>query len=156
MQLSATQKVDKILTEVTQWVRQHSEISAVALVGSWARGTARTDSDVDLMFLTLNPATFRSNKQWMGEINWQSVGSEVKRWQDADYGVVWSRHVHLGDGTKIEFGFGFPSWASVDPIDLGTLGVVSNGCRILYDPEGLFDRLLEQVKSQNFGQTTTN
>jgi uncharacterized protein len=146
MQLSAAQKVDKILTEVTQWVRQHPEISAVALVGSWARGTARVDSDIDLMFLTLNSAIFRSDKQWVGEINWQSLGGEVTDWQDADYGAVWSRHIRLGDATKIEFSFGLPSWASVDPIDLGTLGVVSNGCRILHDPEGLFGRLLERVR----------
>jgi predicted nucleotidyltransferase len=148
MPFSPVEKVNKILTEVTQWVFQRRDISAFALVGSWARSNARIDSDIDLMFLTPNASTFRSNKRWIDEIDWKSVDSEVKEWKDADYGAVWSRHLYLGDETEIEFSFALPSWASVEPLDAGTFGVVSNGCRILYDPEGLLNKLLKRVETK--------
>jgi uncharacterized protein len=148
MPFSPVEKVNKILTEVTQWVYQRPDIFAFALVGSWARGTARIDSDIDLVFLTPNASTFRSDRRWLDEINWKNVDGGVKAWKDADYGVAWSRHVYLSDKTEIEFGFALPSWASVDPIDIGTLGVVSNGCHILHDPEGLLSKLLKQLETQ--------
>jgi hypothetical protein len=100
------------------------------------------------VFLTPNASTFRSDRRWLDEINWKNVDGGVKAWKDEDYGVAWSRHVYLSDKTEIEFGFALPSWASVDPIDIGTLGVVSNGCRILHDPKGLLSKLLKQLETQ--------
>ena len=139
-------KVGSILEKVTRWATGRNDISAVALVGSWARGTARADSDIDLVLLTPDPLRFRQNDRWLGEIDWRSIGATVATWRYADYGIVWSRHLRLADGTEIEFGFGPLAWASVDAIDPGTFQVIGDGCRILYDPQGLLQNLIAQVR----------
>ena len=73
--------------------RGRRDILALALVGSWARGEARTNSDIDLMFLTEQPLLFRKNAAWLKEIDWDD--RQIERWEDKDYGAVWSRHVYL-------------------------------------------------------------
>jgi uncharacterized protein len=147
MQPLNTERVNLILEEVTQWASNRTDILAAALVGSWARGTARVDSDIDLMFLATNPASFRQDEKWVNEIQWAVVEAEINDWKDQDYGVIWSRHINLDSAIEIEFGFGFPSWASINPVDSGTFRVVSDGCRILYDPANLLGQLIAQVKS---------
>jgi hypothetical protein len=99
------------------------------------------------MFLAVNPALFRQDEKWVNEIQWAVVEARISNWKDEDYGVIWSRHVYLDNETEIEFGFGFPSWASVSPVDEGTFRVMSDGCRILYDPENLLSKLVDKVKS---------
>lgn len=146
MQPLDTERVDSILEEVTQWAFRRADIVAVALVGSWARGEARLDSDIDLMLLVHDPEIFRQNKKWIDEIHWTDINTEVDTWSDKEYGVIWSRHVYLDDKTEIEFGFGFCSWASVNPIDSGTLRVVNDGCKILYDSENLLSILIDKAK----------
>jgi hypothetical protein len=140
-------RVESILAEVARWAHKGNSISAMALVGSWARGAARDDSDIDLVLLTPDPLWFRQNDRWPNEIDWHNIGSEPATWRDADYGPLWSRHLQLADGTEIEFGFGPLTWASVDPIDPGTFQVISDGCRILYDPQGLLEELIKQVEA---------
>ncbi len=140
-------RVESIVDQVAHWAAKRCDISAVALVGSWARGAARVDSDIDFVLLTAHPLRFRHDDRWLNEIDWRRFGSTVATWRDADYGIVWSRHLQLADGTEIEFGFGPLSWASVDPIDPGTFQVISDGCRILYDPQGLLTDLVTRVRA---------
>ncbi len=147
MQPLNNERVNSILEAVTQWASHRTDIAAVALVGSWARGAARIDSDIDLMFLAANSAWFRQDEKWIEEIRWAVVDAKIHDWQDKDYGAIWSRHVYLDNETEIEFGFGSLSWASIDPVDAGTLRVVSDGCRVLYDPENLLSKLIAKVKS---------
>jgi uncharacterized protein len=142
------EKVSSILTYVVEWAAYRTDICAVALVGSWARGTARPNSDIDLMLLTPNPKGFRDDEKWINELNWEDVGFEINGWKDKDYGLVWSRHVYLEDGTEIEFSFGSPSWASTTPIDRDTFRVISDGCRVLHDPKNLLAELLAEIKFQ--------
>jgi uncharacterized protein len=147
----STESVNLILAEVTQWASRRTDIVAAALVGSWARGAARLDSDIDLMFLAANPASFRQDEKWTNEIQWAVIDAEIDAWEDKDYGVIWSRHLYLNSyldrEIEVEFSFGLPCWASVHPIDAGTLRVVSDGCRILYDPEKLLSNLIDKVQS---------
>jgi hypothetical protein len=145
--MATEDRVESILAEITAWAAKRGDLGAVALVGSWARGAARDDSDIDLVLLTLDPLWFRQNDDWLSQLNWHSIGSPIAEWQDADYGIVWSRHLRLVDGIKIELGFGPLAWASVDPIDAGTSRVISDGCRILYDPQNLLQNLLARVGS---------
>lgn len=145
MQSLRSKKVQIILAEVTRWASHQSDIRAAALVGSWARGTARLDSDIDLMFLAANPLLFRDHEVWVDDIRWSSLGTAIRYWEDKDYGAVWSRYIFLEDQTEIEFSFGSPSWASTRPVDPGTFQVVSNGCQILYDSENLLMKLLDKL-----------
>ena len=40
------------LDSAAQWAREREDVAALVLVGSWARGTNRPDSDIDLVILT--------------------------------------------------------------------------------------------------------
>ncbi len=146
MQHPNTKKIKLILEEVARWAACRAEIAAVALVGSWTRGTARVDSDIDLMILTDSLVLFRQDGKWVNEIRW-AMDTAIATWQDKDYGVVWSRHVCLHNKTQIEFSFGSLSWASIEPVEAGTLRVISDGCQILYDPTGLLRELIDAIKS---------
>ncbi len=137
------ESVEPLLRAITTWAASRGDIVAVALVGSWARGTAGPDSDIDLVLLTPDPADFRASSAWLNEIGWSSLGLTVRSHHDADYGAVWSRHVELSVGGRVEFGFGGPSWAAVAPCDAGTQSVVSRGCRVLFDPNRLLQSLVE-------------
>jgi uncharacterized protein len=123
------------LEAVTAWAKLRSDIRGVALVGSHARGQPRADSDVDLLLLAENPSRFR-DPAWLADLDLPPA-----RWRDEEYGPVWSRRVWLASGDEIELSFAPLSWADVSPIDPGTRKVVSDGCRILYDPDGLLQRL---------------
>lgn len=132
--------IDNILPSIVGWARSKAEIFGLALVGSQARGTARRDSDIDLVVLVREPEQFRSDTHWLGEIDW--TGRQITSWHDAQYGLAWSRHVELQSQYKIEFTFCPSFWAATNPIDPGTMKVVSNGCRILLDKAQLLSALL--------------
>jgi len=55
---------DQILQTILAWATAQPKIRAVALVGYHARGTARSNSDIDLMLLTTDPDTFRADSTW--------------------------------------------------------------------------------------------
>ncbi len=137
--------IDDLLAQITQWAQQQTAIRAVVLVGSHARGAARPDSDIDVMCLTTSPDVFRS-AAWITQIQWPSEHGAVEQWHDQTYGVVWSRHMHLSSGQEVELSFGALSWASVTPIDAGTRQVMSDGHRILYDPDGLLSTLVNTMR----------
>lgn len=137
-----------LLTLFARWAALREEIVALALVGSYARGAARPDSDVDLVVLTTDPDRFRQQTDWVQEIPWSQLQLHVVTWQDEDYGPLWSRRLTLSNGLEIEVGFTSPQWAAIDPCDEGTRQVIADGCWIVLDPSGLLNRLVQSVKQQ--------
>jgi uncharacterized protein len=136
----------RIIQIVLEWAKALPTICAVALVGSHARGTARADSDIDLIVLTTDPQRFRADTAWLRAIDWNVIAARPAEWQDEDYGVLWSRRMWLEPNRdEVEIGFALPSWAEVKPIDPGTQRVITDGCRALHDPEGLLTRLCAAV-----------
>lgn len=133
-------EVDNILAPIAAWARSRADILGLAVVGSQARGTARPDSDIDVVVLTPEPERFRSDALWLAEIDWRDQA--ITDSYDAQYGSAWSRHVQLQSSSQIEFTFCTPSWTATNPIDPGTLTVVSGGCRVLVDKARLFGDLL--------------
>jgi len=125
--------IEMTISTIGNWVRTRESIRAFALVGSYARGDARPDSDIDLLFLTTDPGIFRAD--WLDEINWAALNVQPVSSRDKSYGVVWSRHVAFSDGSEIEFTFTPLSWSTIDPVDLGTHHVVADGFKIFHDPD---------------------
>jgi hypothetical protein len=83
---------------------------------------------------------------WLDAINWKGIGACPMKWNDEDYGALWSRRLWLDQiGGEIEFGFAPLSWANVNPIDPGTRQVISDGCRVLYDPDKILSQLFTSV-----------
>jgi hypothetical protein len=140
------QRVERILQTILAWATVRPNIRAVTLVGSHARGTARPDSDIDLMLLTTDPDTFRADNTWVDRIDWHSIDTHPQKWQDENYGAAWSRRVWLDAAPmQVELTFAPLSWANANPADAGTRQVISGGCRILYDPDALLVRLCKAV-----------
>ena len=132
------QSIELILQVVVAWATAQPKIRAIALVGSHARGIARPDSDIDFMLLATDPESFRADTTWVAEIDWHAVGTRLQKWQDEEYGAAWSRRVWLADCRwPVELTFASLIWANADPLDVGTQRVISDGCRILHDPDAL-------------------
>ena len=124
-----------MVRRVADWARERDDVRAVALVGSWARGTAQVGSDVDLVLLTAAPDAVADG--WLAGL----AGAETVR--TGDWGAIAERRARLPSGLEVEVGIGDPSWAATDPVDPGTRRVVTDGLRIVHDPDGLLARLVE-------------
>jgi peptidase E len=113
-------------------------VRAVALVGSWARGAARADSDLDLVVLADQAEGLLARSDWLGAFG--SAGLVGGR----DFGAVRERRLRLPSGFEIEVCVGAPSWADV-PADPGTARIALDGLVPLYDPNGILRRLLDAL-----------
>lgn len=133
---------------IADWVRQSDNLRALALCGSWARGDARPDSDIDFLVLAPNISQqFRA--QALESIPFAKAGftREAIRWQT--YGVVHSAHITLNLAAKLELTFAHPSWACVDPVDPGTHRVITNGFVPLVDKDGALGALTRYTARRN-------
>ena len=124
------------------WATAQPDIEGVALVGSYARGTATKDSDVDLMILSTERTRYLDNQEWL------SLFGEVERSRDETWGSVETVRATYKTGVEIEYNFSAPSWAGI-PIDSGTRQVVNNGLEILFDPKGKFDALQKALLAES-------
>lgn len=139
------EQVRLLLDVIRPWAFPQPDIRGLALIGSWARGEARPDSDLDLMLLVLSPERYRKTSAWLPEIAWQSARFSLSGFRDAEYGRVWSRHVELTPFAEIELCFASCDWAGGNPLDPGTASVVRNGCRVLFDKDDLFRKALKSL-----------
>ena len=133
-------RISAFLDAFGDWARSQPQIAAVALVGSYARGAAHEDSDVDLVILT--PVLDR----YLRDRSWLSLFGQVREWRDEVYGRVTSIHCYYESGLEVEYGFSTADWAA-PPNDPGTLSVVSQGIRLLHDPHGIIARMQEELSS---------
>lgn len=123
-------RIEQLLDRAHAWAREQPDIRGLALVGSWARGSARTDSDVDLVVLTTASDRYLSDDEWSAALGATRV-LPTQAW-----GPLTERRLLLEDGLEVEVGLTDPAWAATDPVDPGTLRVVTDGMRILHDPDG--------------------
>lgn len=129
-----------MLMTMRQWADQRPDISSVGIAGSWARDEARMDSDVDLILLTHNPAPYIEDEKWIAELGGLCI-VKTEQW-----GPMTERRFILSSGLEVEAGIAPLTWAATSPVDDGTRRVVTDGFRILYDPDGLLARLIEACK----------
>ncbi len=122
-------ELQNFLTRIATWAAEQRDIQGVILVGSYARGTARPDSDVDLVILTVEP------ERYINSCAFAEKFGAISQWQKEDWGAVTSMRVWYQDGLEVEYGITLPSWAAL-PLDPGTLQVVSDGMQIIFDREG--------------------
>jgi predicted nucleotidyltransferase len=113
------------------------DVIALALVGSYARGTPRLASDVDLVLLTddaapalLAPGRFEP-----------LLGERERLVRAKSWGPLHERRFRLRSGLHVELGIVPASWASVDPVDPGSARVVRGGLFAAHDPDGQLARL---------------
>lgn len=128
--------VREILRAATDWAAADPRIAALALVGSHARGTARPDSDVDLVVLTDSVAELLEDASWTDHFG------RVTRRAVEEWGRVRSLRVGYEGGLEIEFALAPLAWA-VQPLDPGTARVLREGCQVLFDRVGILSAAVE-------------
>ena len=107
---------------------------ALGLCGSYARGTARPDSDIDFCILSKDPQSLLDNRSWI-----RSFAADARLAGPVeDYNLVQSIRVFYG-ATEAEFGVTDEAWTQL-PLDKGTAGVINDGLKLLYDPDGRLAR----------------
>ena len=123
------------------WASQQPAITAVALGGSYARGTATDKSDIDLIILASSCRPYLENHEWL------SLFGELDHATNERWGVVETVRAIYKTGVEIEYNFAPPSWADV-PLDAGTRRVVEDGFKILLDPQHRFDALQKTLSER--------
>jgi predicted nucleotidyltransferase len=97
--------VNALVGELGKWARRHPQIRALALVGSWASGKGRIDSDIDVLLLSANPEAFTASDHWLDHFGKPPV---VRREQ---FGQVAERRIRLPSELEVEFDIAPLSWA---------------------------------------------
>lgn len=139
----------RALTEaIAAWVQAHSDLKSLGLVGSWARGDGRPDSDLDLLIIADDPTIYRFSRGWPYRLPLPEM-FRVLSYKDVAYGTVWSRHLSLQPKAELELTFCTVGWASTDPIDNGTRHIVVSGFQVIVDKEGHLQRLTEAIQKSN-------
>ena len=121
------------LTPFVAWASEQSDVQAVALVGSYARGAARDDSDIDLVILTDQPT------KYLDDFNWIERFGAVEKHATEDYGKLISVRVWYHDGMEVEYGITTSDWAAM-PLDAGTREVLRGGMIVLFERGDLLSR----------------
>jgi predicted nucleotidyltransferase len=115
------------------WASDLSDVQAIALVGSYARGEAKDDSDIDLVVLTDQP------QKYLDDIKWTERFGTVGQHQTEDYGKLTSVRVWYQNGPEVEYGITTPDWGA-NPLDAGTREVISGGIIVLFERGILLSR----------------
>ena len=127
-------KSSSFFEQLISWAASQSDIKGIALVGSYARGTAGPGSDLDLIVLTSDPRRYLQDRSWLLQFG------PVVRTQNETWGRVDTVRSTYEPGLEVEYNFAPLEWADV-PVDSGTRRVVKEGFRVLFDPEGMLEAL---------------
>lgn len=124
-------QAEAVISAVTRWAGEQADVSALALVGSYASHYPGMRSDVDLVLLTNDPDKHARGLGWIVPCDPRARLICDRRW-----GPLRERRVRLHSGLQVELGIVRPTWASL-PLDPGTDKVLRDGCQILHDPQRL-------------------
>ena len=133
-----SEHIRSLLNQIIAWSETQSNIIAVALVGSYARGEATGSSDIDLVIVTSSPEALIKNPSWI-----ENFGHPHK-FNIEDWGQVKSIRAQYPNGLEVEFGITDKNWLA-QPIDEGTASVLKNGIQVVYDREGYLSARLGEI-----------
>ena len=122
------------LRRVSAFAAAHAAIEALLIVGSYAWGAARADSDLDLVLITPDKADFVLHDDFVRRFG------AVRKKQTEYYGACTSVRVWYQNGPEVEFGIVEPGWIK-KPLDEGTKRVLQDGYRVLVDKKHYFETL---------------
>lgn len=124
----------KMLKDIKQWAENEKQVESIIVVGSYARGTYKKTSDIDLVIITSN------KKEMLKNQNFIKVFGDVNKSQIEYYGACTSIRVWYKDGKEVEFGMVNPTWIE-KPLDKGTNKVLSDGFKVIIDKKDYFKDL---------------
>ena len=121
------------LDDFLAWVSAREDVHAVGLVGSYARGDARDDSDIDLVLLS------DRSEGYLEDLKWIERFGAVEKYQTEGYGKLISIRVWYQSGVEVEYGITTPDWAAT-PLDAGTQRVLHDGMIVLFERGNLLSQ----------------
>ena len=134
--------ISRLLTDVKRWALCEDRIAAVILVGSYARGEARPDSDVDFVIITQHARSYVSAPQFTSQFG-VCIRKSIEQ-----YGKVVSIRACYQGGLEVEYGMAELDWASL-PLDVGTRRVLEDGYIILADKQRVFDEVTRVISPRD-------
>ena len=123
-----------MLKDIKQWAENEKQVESIIVVGSYARGTYKKTSDIDLVIITSN------KKEMLKNQNFIKVFGDVNKSQIEYYGACTSIRVWYKDGKEVEFGIVNPTWIE-KPLNNGTNKVLSDGFKVIIDKKDYFKDL---------------
>jgi len=139
-------KLQKIIPAILEWTTLREEITGVALTGSYARGEAREDSDIDLLVFVKDPETFGQTR-WIKNINWSKINLEFRSSNDGYYRSNRFTQIFFTNGLEIEFIFPDREWLSDAPLKPDNVHILKKGFVILYDREQKLKQLQRKLNT---------
>ena len=130
--------ISRLFKQINAWSESQSNIIAIALVGSYARGDATELSDVDLVIITSSPEVMINNPAWI-----ENFGCPNKIHYE-DWGKVQSIRAHYPNGLEVEFDITDMNWLA-QPFDEGTVSVIKDGIQVIFEREGYLSTKLGQI-----------
>ena len=124
----------RFISMLKEFSMKDKHIESVIIVGSYARGTNKEDSDLDLVIITSNKSEMVENLDFIREFG------AFQKMQTEYYGACTSIRVWYESGLEVEFGIVEPSWISL-PLDNGTHKVLSDGYKVVVDKKCYFHNL---------------
>lgn len=143
-----SEQAEILVDSVRRWVEERDDLRALALVGSWARGNPKSDSDLDLIIVANSPQAYRVPTKWLRGIHFAKAALKIRRYETCVYGNVWSSHIYLEPEAEVELTFAAPAWACTNPIDPGTRSIVADAFRTIVDKDGTLSRLRTAVHAR--------
>ena len=131
--MKSAEHIRDFLNLFVNWASAQEDVQAIALIGSYARGEARDDSDIDLVLLTQQPERYLEN------VKWTTRFGVVEKHETEDYGELISIRVWYQNGVEVEYGITTPDWAAL-PLDAGTQEVMRGGMIVLFERGNLLSR----------------
>lgn len=125
---------EDFFNKIKEYARNTSHIESIIIVGSYARGTNKENSDLDIIVITSNKSGMIVNQDFTQEFG------EVYKQQTEYYGACTSIRVWYKDGKEVEFGIVEPSWSSM-PLDTEPYQVLSDGYKVIIDKKQYFEGL---------------
>ena len=133
-------KFETFKKKFTTWSINHDLIEGACIIGSYARGTQKPNSDIDTIIFTKNPNIFIKDKEWVNTFG------KTKRILIEQWSKVTILRCFYFSGMEIEFGISTIDWTTV-PVDKGTYRIVADGLIILHDPTGKINKLIQEIKN---------
>ncbi|HEY3251663.1 MAG TPA: nucleotidyltransferase domain-containing protein [Ignavibacteria bacterium] len=132
-------KIENFLGNVKAWGIEEKNIISILLVGSYANGSAKENSDIDIIILTPNPDGYLQNRSWLDKFG------KTDRIIYEEWGLVRTVRAFYRNGFEAEFNFSTEEWAKTNPVDTGTKKVMAGGYKIIIDKTGIISSLIEAI-----------
>jgi uncharacterized protein len=139
-------EADRLIYGLAEAAKLEPSWRALAVVGSWARGTASHNSDLDLLVLSDRIETWVASDAWLRTAV-TALGFDCTSAALEDYGVAKSWRAWLAPNVELELTLAPLSWAKTKPIDSGTRQVVRDGMVPVVDKVGLLRSVQDAVRA---------